>query len=473
MVPRSVSILAPLLLLSGCVGNLHPTSPQGATLPAWTTEHAVAVEHCANAFGDSCWEASMAALPNGTLVAADGFAQSISRSFDDGRTWARIARPGQPVAQLSMAPGWSDTDSLVTATPDGKLVFSAIAATYNDAPDYLAGAATLLGIHVAVSKDAGTSWVSNMLLAVDGAQTTSAADRQWVAGGPKGELYLAYAHYRGTPLFYAYAGIAVVPAPFTDDTEEVARSDDAGQSWSAFRAVDPPAPPATTCQYAGAPVVAADGSVAIPLVRYQSAVPVEGGSQSTCVGDPTGTYAPTQSAQVLVERSTDGGATFHPEKVATAAGPDLPSLFPVLAGSPDGALVAGWDRFDGRVALSVRSSDGHWGTPVLWTPAGGNVTAPPGLVAGPAGAVRISYVTNGTAYGNATLRLAWGNATGPAGNVTLWGPTLGLDRANGDFATLVQVPDGRLASAFAVYDMPQRTFHVMALLATPPPGTDV
>lgn len=127
-------LLGLLTLAAGCV----TPAPAGdgtelQVTPVWHVTNSTAIDHCDNSVG-FCWESSVAALPNGTLVASDGFAQSIARSLDGGHTWKRIRGPGQPQAQLSDVPGWSDTDSLVTATPDGHLVFSAIAATYHDAP---------------------------------------------------------------------------------------------------------------------------------------------------------------------------------------------------------------------------------------------------------------------------------------------------------------------------------------------------
>lgn len=428
----------------------------------WITGNAsstVAIDDCNGDF-DNCWEATIVALPNGTLVASDGQREAISRSFDGGKTWSRVRGPWWPVEQMAEVPGWQDADSLVTATPDGKLVFSSIASVYEDGPMFLAGAATLIGIHVAVSPDAGTTWTSNVILGVGDTRTTAVADRQWVAGGPHGELYLSFNHFNGAPYYFAYAGVAAVVGPWLGNVVQVTRSDDGGATWSDFRDV---APELTSCQYEGPPVVAGDGTLLLPMTRYQPA---------TCARDPTGSVpTETTSAEFLVAKSLDGGLTFTTERVASMqAGADLPVLFPVIGLGSDGTLAAAWARTDGRVAVSVRGEDGHWPAPVVWTAPGGNVSAPPGLVVGPAGRVTISYVTNRGPVdmtGRATLSMAWGDATGPAGDMVLWGPTLQLGRANGDYANLVAVPRGKLASAMAVWDFQQKAFHVMAVVASP------
>lgn len=73
----------------------------------------------------------------------------------------------------------------------------------------------LVGIQVAASEDAGESWTLNSVLTVDDDAHLPGADRQWLAFGPAGIVYVSFQHAEGLGIL-------------------VARSDDGGHTFGPF-----------------------------------------------------------------------------------------------------------------------------------------------------------------------------------------------------------------------------------------------
>lgn len=406
MPPRAAPLaLLAALVIAGCASDAPvATSPDlapGAKAVALTT----ALASCENRFG-YCVEPSIAAAPDGTLYVSNGLGTSTGVSHDGGATWESIADPPLPTGA---APDLFPNDVFVAVAPDGTLYYSALLTDVRNDPTFTLGGVILGGIQVAASKDGGASWPANTYLALSGTTTTVGADRQWLAFGPDGEVYVSYLHTTSPVL--PFAPLPFSPLDVTGDDVRVARSDDGGASFTAF------VPVVAAGAHIGGPVaVDPEGNVLVPFFEYGA------------------------SNRVGIAESSDRGATWSAQTVYE--GDDVGAWFPVLSVGPSGRALAWW-LGTGSIVVSHRdAASGAWSAPVAWSAPGESGATGPWIAEVGNASWAVAYFTEREADDARVgeLVLARGGESGPMTRDTILADITFLGRgANSDFVHFARV----------------------------------
>lgn len=312
-----------LVALAATVGCLAP-GPGADPDPVDRARFSVAVAalaSCRPNANTACWEPSVAALPDGTLAVTDFWGESVAVSRDGGRSFEALAGPAPPRGSPS---GADRRDAILRADEEGVLYFAALVAEATPA------GAPIHGIQVARSDDAGASWSTNQLLASPASPGTLAhvPDRPWIVPGPKGTVLVSYTNAARQEAW-------------------VARSDDGGATFGAFRLAIPFVEHATASP-AGPPAADAGTRVLVPYFA----------------GPPSATSA---TSRVRIALSEDAGDTWRSVTVtdldAETAGA---SYWPVAAVDGESVRVA-WTSTSGRVLVAASDDAGEtWRAPSTW-----------------------------------------------------------------------------------------------------------
>jgi hypothetical protein len=382
----SLALLFLCAALGGCVGHAGDgtTTTSADTSAPSAPEEAVGPALVGHRCGD-CREPVVAWDLHGRLFAVLGDGGNFSVSLDGGRSFSPLAPPPLPAGFAIHGDAYLQVDL------QGRLWWSAIAFHTLRGVDG--------GVQVARSENGGRSWaVDHVVVPVaDGAP--AAVDRQWLAFGPNGRVYLSCTCPTGT-------------------AAQLARSDDDGATFGAFAPITMlPGRPGP----AGPLVARADGALLVPYlvgaVAQDGRVAAEG---------------------VAVSLSTDGGTTFTPHLVSPAGGPAIACCAWPSAAVEGDTFVVAWSVAGGSPQVSASRGGMAWSAPVAWRPAA-HAVAPNAWV-----------VANATALG-----LAWFEAGGD-----LWVARGGLEgpqavervarlHPNTDLPQVAQGPDGRYAVTWA------------------------
>lgn len=271
----------------------------------------------------SCWEPTVAIDAQGRVFVTNGWATGLWRSDDGGASFQRLAVPPPPPGAFGMNV-FGRGDAMLDAAPDGMLYFSAVVGGF--------------GIQVAASGDGGETWPVNTYAMVPASPDPpqAGADRQWLAFGEHGEMYLTYQRNA----LVNVANVLVLPPP--ERGIVVARSDDGGRTWSTFRSIHPEGE-AALAVVNGRPLVH-DGALFIPHFFLPDS------------GDT--------ALRLAVSR--DGGESFSSVDVHAPPGERAGSWFPSLAFDGRGGAIMAWHGAEAAL-LAARSLDGglSWSEPVV------------------------------------------------------------------------------------------------------------
>ncbi len=265
-----------------------------------------------------CGEATIAWLPDGTLVALRSSGRELARSVDDGRTFVAVEVPLES-PNLSVGRG----DAQLQVGPDGRLWLSHL----------VLGAGPTSGVRVMSSTDGGLTWDTDAVANV--APGANAPDRQWLIF-IEDDVYV-----------FAISPAGVAPYLFV--------SHDGGQS---FQGVGPVIVAEARYTPWGFPSVL-DGHIVIPFFA------------PTCNAQTAGRLG------VVVAVSAGGDQTSWASSTVMASGGTgiLPCGFPFSASNGTSVGVA-WNRgpgatggsWNGEAGVAVSfSSDGQaWSEPQRW-----------------------------------------------------------------------------------------------------------
>ena len=337
---------------------------------------------------DTCYEPTVAVDQKGRIFVTDGFGEALAVSGDGGHRFAVLPAPPAPTGDVELL-----GDAIVQTDPRGRLVFSNIYTS---------------GIQVAISSTGGRTWDSNVLVGAGPVSLAPAPDRQWVAFGPRGAVYVVW-HTPATPAVWS------------------ATSHDGGRSFS------PPEPflGATDVFDMGPPVVDRAGRVYVPVI----------------LGSP---LSPSAVA-VAVSPSGVGTGSFVLQQVSA----ELSDFFPIAAVSRRGRVAVAWrgSADDGRRVVHVASSRdrGHtWSPPVAWSTS--NATSSPWIDFRDDRAIDVMWFGVVSPGATARLVLSRGPAAGrPAtsGVVDEVPASPGSrSEANTDYAHFAKLKDGRVVAVW-------------------------
>ena len=417
-------VLSPALL-AGCIADTIPVPEDAAGLEGGDAglrllPPVAALTQCRG----NCFEPTVAAAPDGTLYVTDGIAGGIAVSRDGGATFETVPPP--PMPPLTPRPAYQN-DALVQVDAEGRLYFSALFTPYAYVGTFTM---TLLGIQVAMSEDGGKTWAVNTFLSLSSTPQSAPVgnDRQWLAFGPGGEVYLSYKTI--SPVFVG--GVGFLPMA---GTVWLARSDDQGRTFSPFRAVTAPEE-ALGSLIAGAAVVDAEGRVLLPYL----------------------TFAGGDGGRLRVGISEDGGKTFtRVDAYVPPGGKRAGTYFPVLAAGPDGVHLA-WNDAAGAVLMSTSRDGGRtWSEPVAWSDPAHSVTSSPWVLARADGALDVAYFDLGEDQVSASIHVVRGPADGAPAHRAEAAPLVKGFKgkpAHTDFAHLAHLPGGRVATVWADQEAP-------------------
>ncbi|MBS0367516.1 MAG: exo-alpha-sialidase [Proteobacteria bacterium] len=215
--------------------------------------------------------------PNNIVTSANdyryGFQHQVYVSMDGGNTFANVILPGWDIAT-----GAKGLFKHVQAGGDPALAFG------RDGTLYFAGLVydfsftnrTPSGVAVASSSDGGATWTTPVMVHYEAA-TNFFNDKEWIAAGAGGEVYVTWTQFNQGPHGAGYIQSPIVGAV----------SHDHGQTWSGMIPVSDRAHPFDS---GSSPAYAPDGTL---YVAYE--------------GNQAGN---TSRDQTVVARSTDGGLTF-------------------------------------------------------------------------------------------------------------------------------------------------------------------
>lgn len=405
--PRSASlVVTAALFLAGCAA---PSVGEKVEKPSSPSQPFLA--STAMTCPSFCFEANVATDAQGRIFVTSAGAPGIARSPDDGKTFSIVPAPPVP---KEAPPRSMSGDQLVQVGPNGDLYYSALLLVGGRAA--VAFAFEIVGIQVAVSKDAGASWASNAYLSAASASPAPVMgpDRQWLSFAPDGQtIYVSY--HQNPPVT---AG-GIVPAYYaTSSGIWVARSDDAGRTFSGFQSVVWPKGGSTI---GGPGIVDPDGRFFLPTFVYE----VAGGSS------------------LRVAMTSDKGQTWQATDVIKGPG-TVGDYFPVLAADSAGRLVAAWKN--GKNAIELARSEDHgktWSKPIMLSSGASESPSSPWVAASGPRTSAAWYENTGDKTAHLVLSRDPGasdattaiiaNATGYPGNPS-----------GTDFASFAVLPDGRV-----------------------------
>jgi len=343
------------VLLAGCVSSTSPGpgAPLDSNAIPWTTVR-IPCDH-------PCFEPTAAADGNVTYVAAQSLRDAASND-----TLVRVALDGSTLAEpLSNASGHRN-DIVVAVAPWHDVDVAAL----------VAGSAFEGGSDVALdrSTDGGRHWSHSVVRAGQGLPSGPwGMDRPWLAFSGTSTVYLV--DHESAP---AVAGLDLIV---------LRRSDDAGATFGGPVVVASSATRGTLGP-SSAPVVSADGSIAVAAFAALTPAPQEG------------------NLAIEVYRSTDGGQTFAPSLSESFTDATCGGYFPALAGDGGKDLALAWT--DGAKAWVALSPDagGSWSTAAMLDASA--LPTHPGVAFTPAGPVATWFRANGTGADVAAARNADG-----------------------------------------------------------------
>ena len=262
------------------------------------------------------------ANPNNVLASAnEGYRNDgpiVFSSLDGGRTWRNAVLHGWTYdtgGQGLFSRLFTCGDPSLAAAPDGTIYVSGLVCNTNHV-------AFFSGVVVSVSHDEGLTWSKPVMVSYSNAILN---DKEWLAVGPDGTVYLAWARFK-----------LLQRAPYYVQSNIVlSKSMDQGVSWSAFTAVSDHAHPYNQGAF---PIVAPDGSL---YVAYEGATPSTGYN-----GDA-----------VILAHSTDGGASFTNTELARVYD-DFANCYPFnFLG--DQTLSGEQFRVNSLPSFAIDPSNGH------------------------------------------------------------------------------------------------------------------
>lgn len=281
--------------------------------------------------------------PRNVVTAANdyryGFQSFVYVSNDGGATFTDVLLPGWDAAvggQGTFARTRAGGDPVLAFAPDGTLYFAALAY------DFSFTNRTPSGVAVASSKDGGLTWGAPVLVHYEDA-TNFFNDKEWIAAGPNGAVYVTWTLFNLGPHGAGYISSNIV----------ISVSHDFGATWSEPVNVSDAAHP---FDQGSSPAVAPDGSL---YVAYE-------GNQAS----------DTSKDQIVVAHSTDGGKTFTNVEVGRAF--DDFGCYPTNLAQGRARLSFEQFRISSFPSLAIDPTTG--GVSVAWADDEGN----PGCAAGAA-----------------------------------------------------------------------------------------
>lgn len=385
--------------LAGCVGDgevapaeeTSPPAERAANETVPTTEPRTALTGCPPGLTSiPCFEPSVAADPAGRVYVANAVCDGIARSAPGNASFEELDRPPLPpvAPPTTTVPG----DCTLDVGPEGDLYFSAY--HFQDTVVHDPAVPNHYGIQVARSENGGDSWTTNTYLSPTTDPPTPALhpDRQWLAFGADGRVYLTF---WGAEL----------------DRSWVAVSEDRAASFGPFRPM-----PATL---PGQPIAQGAETLHVP-------------------------WLDASDDAVRVSTSTDGGESFRTRTVGEVG---LTFWWPDLAEGPDGRLYLAWLDGD-RVLVARETGDGAWTDPLLWNEGPRNATGVAPGIAVHGGTVDVVW------YGHRDGERAHVVGRAPAGTwngTSIETQVLGTyqaDRTVSHFADTAVDPDGQAVFAW-------------------------
>lgn len=369
-----------MVLLAGCAAE-EPAPPLPAPPAFAEWSQPATIEGCGER---SCFEPSVAALPSGRFAV---LGQNITVVDGNGTVQDTRERPPAPDGRIAVG------DGIVQTSSDGELFWS----------DMVFDPQTrhFVGVAVARSDDEGATWTPTAFVPstpvaapepLDLFAAPLGVDRQWLAFGGNGTVYVEYAQQDCS----FPTGAAPVAPHFLVRCEAtgiwVARSDDGGETFGrpvlAVHVAE-----RNTLGQAGLPAVDAAGRLALPFIAY----------------GPDGS-----GNELRIAISEDGGASFTSHHVAP--GPAFSFATAAAAGED---LLASWWTGDATVLASSTDHGVTWSAPVPWTTGRGSGFFGPALLVNATGLRMITY-TRASPEPDAPCDLVAidGTNEGPAGNAT-------------------------------------------------------
>jgi len=332
----------------------------------------------------NCYEPTIAADPQGRLFVSDGGTSDVGVSADGGVTWTTTKPPPMP-AGLNGRQG----DIIVQVSPSGRLYWSALVIVQPQGQGFV-----LEGLQIAWSDDGAQTWAGNVHLSpATLAPQVVSPDRQWLGFGPGQTMYVTYNQ---------------VPTGIW-----IARSDDAGKTWSAWTRAAPLEGRRGGIGQSGPPVVDASGRVFVPACSLQDGT-------------------------TFVFSSQDRAATFRATEV-----PGGCNWFPILAITSEDELVLAVQP--GNVRIASSKDQGRTFTAMKDWARGATAAAWPVPLGN--GSIAVAWFKVGAS--STELHVTFGDiATGPRTDLTVGTTkgTSGQSSALTDFASATSLPDGRLAT---------------------------
>lgn len=390
------------LLLDDPAQGLHFSPAVATGVPCWKAY---------------CYETTVAADPEGRIFVSGVIAETIAVSSDGGATFAAVARPSVAPIDPDLEPGGVGSprilqnDALVQVAPDGTLYFSALLT--KAAYGAFGFQQVLFGIQVAASEDAGETWAVNNVITVDDDPRLLGADRQWLAFGQDGIVYVSFQHTEGLGIL-------------------VARSDDGGRTLGPFVNAIENTP--ADGYIGGPPTVDASGRLFVPHFFY-AGITIEA-------------VVPRAPGALRVAWSDDGGETFAVADVHRPEAGSPGAFFPVMVEDARGAMHLAWWNYDEGVLIASSLDRGAtWTTPVRVGPEITAAYASPWLLAHD-DVLDVVWFAGAHDADSADLlitRIPLGS--GAAAAATL-GHVTGYESRGGntDFAHATLLPDGRVVA---------------------------
>jgi hypothetical protein len=260
-------------------------------------------------------------------------------SHDGGATWSNEFMPG--ISEEAGGTYQGVGDPAFAWDPSGDIVYYANIAFNRVANPDTGHSAFASAIAVSRSSDKGDSWETRYVIQDDDPSVFH--DKEWIAAGPDGSVYVAWARFRFGPR---------APFQYLESPIVISKSTDQGDTWSSPKVIS--AGPYT--QFA-TPVVASDGTVYVSYELWNSPAGGAGG-------------------RAFVAKSTDGGATWTNHFVARINDLRSPlpgsafrvASYPVLDVGDDGTLHVIWSNWQAGSGdiVYTRSTDGGetWRRPV-------------------------------------------------------------------------------------------------------------
>jgi hypothetical protein len=266
-------------------------------------------------------------------------------SHDGGGTWSNVFMPG--ISEEAGGTYQGVGDPAFAWDPDGSEVYYANIAFNRVANPDTGHSAFASAIAVSKSENKGDTWTTNYVVQSDSSSVFH--DKEWIAVGPDGAVYVTWARFQFQPKGKTGLG------NYEASPIVISKSTDEGATWSAPKVIS-----GRFAQFS-TPVVHDDGTpdgvIYVSFEEWNNPVGRNGG-------------------RAFVAKSEDGGATWSKHFVGRVN--DLPSplphsgfrvaSYPVIDVDDDGDLHMLWSNWQSGSAdiVYTRSTDGgaSWSRPV-------------------------------------------------------------------------------------------------------------